>query len=126
MPRPEFLATLRASHVYLLPSLREGAGQTMMEAMLAGCVPVVAYWGGPAEIVTDQSGFRVPVTNVEQMVDDLCRVLLEIDSNRQLLLTKGRAAERQIAENHNERVYRQRLNSAYEYSVRGVRQEPAT
>ncbi len=35
---------LRASHVYLLPSLRENAGLTLMEAMLADACPSWPSW----------------------------------------------------------------------------------
>lgn len=47
---------LAASHVFLLPSLGESSGLTMMEAMLAGCAPFVADCGGPAHIVTEACG----------------------------------------------------------------------
>ena len=49
---------LGRTHVFLLPSLRESAGLTMMEAMLAGAVPVVADGGGPGFIVTPECGFN--------------------------------------------------------------------
>jgi glycosyltransferase involved in cell wall biosynthesis len=42
----EYVSALQSSHVYLLPSLREGVPVTQMEAMAAGCVPVVADCGG--------------------------------------------------------------------------------
>jgi glycosyltransferase involved in cell wall biosynthesis len=44
----EFMAQLKAAHIYMLPSVREGFGLTQMEAMAAGCVPIVADCGGPA------------------------------------------------------------------------------
>ena len=52
---------LGRTHVFLLPSLRESAGLTMMEAMLAGAVPVVADGGGPGFIVTPECGFKIRV-----------------------------------------------------------------
>jgi glycosyltransferase involved in cell wall biosynthesis len=42
----EYIQALQDSHIYLLPSLREGVPLTQMEAMAAGCVPVVADCGG--------------------------------------------------------------------------------
>jgi glycosyltransferase involved in cell wall biosynthesis len=41
-----YVNMLKEAHVYLLPSLREGVPVTQMEAMAAGCVPVVAACGG--------------------------------------------------------------------------------
>jgi len=42
----KYAEALKDSHVYLLPSLREGVPLTQMEAMAAGCVPVVVDCGG--------------------------------------------------------------------------------
>jgi glycosyltransferase involved in cell wall biosynthesis len=98
----------------------------MMEAMLAGCVPVVADRGGPGEIVTDECGFRIPVTSPDQMVNDLCDTILHIDSHRDLLVTKGPAAERRIAENYNEQHYRAKTNALYAAALETRSKSPAT
>lgn len=117
LSRPDFFAALKSSDIYLLPSLREGAGQTMMEAMLAGCVPVVAKLGGPAEIVTDECGFRVTARDPNQVIADLTELLLRLDGERELLLAKGKLAEQRIAENYNERNYRAKTNALYQAAL---------
>jgi glycosyltransferase involved in cell wall biosynthesis len=110
----EFLQNLKRTDVYLLPSLREGGGLTLMEAMLAGCVPVVAQCGGPGNAVTPECGFPVPVTTVEDMVGRLADALAYLAHNRQRLPELGRLARQRIVEHYNEASFRRAMNEAYE------------
>jgi glycosyltransferase involved in cell wall biosynthesis len=101
-------------HIFLLPSFRESAGLTMMESMLAGVVPVVAEGGGPETIVTDQCGYKIPVTNPRQMVQQLAETIIALDQNRQLIADKGRAASARIATHFSEENYRNTINAVYQ------------
>jgi glycosyltransferase involved in cell wall biosynthesis len=109
----DYQRELRATHVYLLPSFRESGGLTMMEAMLAGCVPVVADCGGPGIIVTAECGYKIPVINREQMVAQLAAAIVEMDRDRNLILEKGRAAAQRIATDFSEENYRKTVNTVY-------------
>jgi glycosyltransferase involved in cell wall biosynthesis len=110
---PAYREALAAAHVFLLPSFRESSGLTMMEAMLAGCVPVVADCGGPAGIVTDDCGYKIAVSNPEQMVSDLASTILMIDRQREIILKKGCAAAERIATGFSEGHYRKVVGSVY-------------
>jgi glycosyltransferase involved in cell wall biosynthesis len=114
---------LGRTHVFLLPSLRESAGLTMMEAMLAGGVPVVADGGGPGFIVTEECGCKIPVVNRKQMVAQLADTLIAIDRDRKIILEKGRAASRRIATGFSEENYRATVNAVYQ-SVAGTKPRP--
>lgn len=108
-----YLNELAASHAYLLPSFRESSGLTMMEAMLAGCVPVIADCGSPAHIVTEECGYKIPVSSPGQMINDLANVIIAIDRNRKIILEKGAAATQRIATNFSEENYRRTVNAVY-------------
>ena len=105
---------LQAAHVYLLPSLRDSAGITLAEAMLAGCVPVVADCGGPGQIVTGECGFKVAATTPNALIEELSGILLRLDQNRNLILEKGAAAARRIATGFSEEHYRATINGVYQ------------
>lgn len=108
-----YVDALRRAHVYLLPSLRENAGVTLMEAMLAGCVPVVARCGGPGEIVSDPCGHRIPVESPEQMVRDLGAALCALDRDRAALAGMGEAARDRIRTHYSEAHYVGHVNALY-------------
>jgi glycosyltransferase involved in cell wall biosynthesis len=104
---------LGATHVYLLPSFRESTGLTMMEAMLAGCVPVVADCGGPGFIVTGECGYKVPVVGREQMVGQLASVITTIGRDRKIIFEKGPAARKRIATVFSAENYRKTVSAVY-------------
>ena len=105
---------LGATHVFLLPSFRESAGLTMMEAMLAGAVPVVADGGGPGFIVTEATGYKIPTGSPKQMVNQIAETIILIDRNREIIREKGRAASQRIATGFSEENYRRRGNAVYQ------------
>ncbi|MDX6767758.1 MAG: glycosyltransferase [Candidatus Methylacidiphilales bacterium] len=117
LSREDFFKTLQSSDIYLLPSLREGAGQTMMEAMLAGCAPVVADWCGPSEIVTEDCGIKIPVTRPETMASAIAEAILDLDQDRVRLMQLGNQASKRIAENYNEATYREQTRLCYEMAL---------
>lgn len=96
-PREDYVAELHKTDIYLLPSLREGGGLTMMEAMLAGCVPIVADAGGPGTAVADECGFRIAVESPAQMAREIAAAIIRLNGNRNLLEQMGAAAARRIA-----------------------------
>ncbi len=109
----DYRRELGGTHVFLLPSLRESAGLTMMEAMLSGCVPIVADCGGPGIIVTGDCGYKIPVISRKQMVDQIAETIMAIDRDRKIIREKGRAASQRIATGFSEDAYRRTLNETY-------------
>jgi glycosyltransferase involved in cell wall biosynthesis len=77
----DYIRALQESHIYLLPSLREGVPLTQMEAMAAGCVPVVADCGGagPMSRAAEQSSVR-PASN-KQMTSDIAKIITDFWSD---------------------------------------------
>ncbi|WP_199226400.1 glycosyltransferase family 4 protein [Limnohabitans sp. 2KL-1] len=62
---------LKYSHALCLPSVRESGGAVLLEAMSVGRPVIALNFGGPAEIVTDDVGKLIPMTNWGGVVKSL-------------------------------------------------------
>ena len=78
---------LRACDVFIFPSLYEGLGIALIEAMAAGCACVASSAGPIPEVVSDgEDGILVPPADSDAIAAAVCR-LLEDESERQRLGT---------------------------------------
>jgi glycosyltransferase involved in cell wall biosynthesis len=113
MTREDYQRELGNTHIYLLPSMRETVGLTMMEAMLAGCVPIVADNGGPRLTVTEDCGYKIPVSTPNRMAEEIANIIVAIDRDRKIISEKGARASKRIATHYAEDHYRQTVNAVY-------------
>lgn len=115
--REDYMRELKDSDLYLLPSLREGGGLTMMEAMLAGCVPIVADCGGPGSAVTDECGVRVPVTTPGEMAEKIGEAVVRFDKNRAIIAQMGPAAAARVATTYADHQFLASIKEVYDSAV---------
>ena len=113
----DYIQTLKDSHIYLLPSLREGAPVTMIEAMAASCVPVVGKCGGAAMLVTQDCGRLIPITIPRQMALYIATEIKDLFENSDRLGKLAKAASERVAAVCSEDSYRKQINEYYESVV---------
>jgi glycosyltransferase involved in cell wall biosynthesis len=70
------------SNIFFFPSIREFGGGAVIEAMALGLVPIVIDYGGPGEIVTPETGFRLKLRSREAIVVEAAALLTEIAEGR--------------------------------------------
>jgi glycosyltransferase involved in cell wall biosynthesis len=94
----ELAAHLAQADIMTFPSLHEFGGAVVMEAMAAGVVPVVVDYGGPAELISDASGYLLPLSDRAGVIASLRSTLEAIAADPGQLAEKSRrAVERAFA-----------------------------
>ncbi|MCH5327995.1 MAG: glycosyltransferase [Coprobacter sp.] len=85
------------SAIYLAPSLQEGWGLTIGEAMICGCAIVCTDTLGFKEMVVDgETGLIAPTGNAEALADKM-EMLFKDDSFRQNIAKKGNISIQQFS-----------------------------
>jgi glycosyltransferase involved in cell wall biosynthesis len=74
----ETMQHLRAADVFVFPSIHEFGGAVVVEALAMGAVPVVVDFGGPGDTVHPEVGFKVPLTNENDVVFQIEKVLAKL------------------------------------------------
>lgn len=74
-PREVVRETMRSSHVLVLPSIEDGFGLVLAEAMACGCAVIASeHTGGPDLIADGREGFIVPIRDSQIIADRLERL----------------------------------------------------
>jgi glycosyltransferase involved in cell wall biosynthesis len=76
---------LRQADVLVFPSVRDNSPAVVFEALAAGAVPVVADFGGPGDVVRPEIGYKVPLTNENDVVAQIEKILAGLAQDRDLL-----------------------------------------
>lgn len=106
LPHAEILQEMSRADVFVFPSLFEGFGLVILEAMSQG-LPVIAteHTAGPDLIEEGKSGFIVPIRSAEAIAEKL-----DLLCGNSGLLSEMKNAAREIALNHTWSQYRKRLS----------------
>ncbi len=92
--RDDVEACLAGMDLFVLPSLNEGMGRALVEAMAAGLPVIASRVGGiPAVISHEHTGLLVPPGNADALADAIRRLLDRPDWARQLGLAAGRSVD---------------------------------
>jgi hypothetical protein len=110
----EYVQALQSSHVYLLPSLREGVPVTQMEAMAAGCVPVVADCGGAGPMARSSGSEPIPVTTKDRMTREIAEVIRRLWLDPERWIDLSHRASEGIRNGYSSEHYRQSMMGFYD------------
>lgn len=101
LPRQETLNKLGECHVLVHPSLHDSGGFVCLEAM-ASSLPVVCLdLGGPATMVTEETGFKVAANEIIDTVSKLADAMTCLSKEPELRLRMGLAANNRVKELYN-------------------------
>ncbi len=113
---PDYSAALGTSHLYLLPSFRENAPLTLLEAMLAGSVPVVVASSAQGEIVrASGAGAAVDIQGgSREVVLRLADAICGFDADRTRLAADSQTVAAFVADRYSEAHYRREILRIYD------------
>ena len=82
--------------VLAFPSIREFGGGVVLEAMALGLCPIVIDYAGPAELVTDQTGYKVPLGTRAEVIAGLAARLRHCTEAPDQVAARGAAARQRV------------------------------
>jgi glycosyltransferase involved in cell wall biosynthesis len=101
LPLNEISQIVQQGHVFCLPSVRESGGAVLLEAM-AVARPVIAIdFGGPAEIVDEGVGVKLPATGKADVVQGLVDALTNVREHPALWQARGLEGRRRVEKNYS-------------------------
>jgi len=92
MSRGDLLRAMSSCDVFLFPSLRDGGGAVVVEAMAVGKPVICLDLAGPGMHVTSECGIKVSPQSVEQAVREIGAALDHLYRDRDLCHRMGAAA----------------------------------
>ena len=99
--------------------MREGTPVTLLEAMLAGCYPVVADMSAQGEIVRMAGGHAVAAETIPAMERGLADALLWCGAHREELATMASASTSTVADYFSSERYDATVEQAYQTALGG-------
>jgi glycosyltransferase involved in cell wall biosynthesis len=123
MKQQDVAARLRDADVFFFPSIRELGGGVVVEAMGAGCVPVVVNYGGPGGLVSAEHGASVPLGTKDELVKRFIPVLERYVTDPELRRRHSQAAYEHAIQNYSWKAKAEKLVEIYEWVLgrRGIK-----
>jgi len=114
IPRDDLLAKLASSDVFLFPSLRDGGGTVVIEAMSASKPVVCLDIGGPGLHINDECGIKLTPTSPEETARNLASALERLYLDEDLRITLGQAARKRAETDYHWDILGERLMAIYQ------------
>jgi len=112
--RDKILAEMKTADVFLFPSLYDGGGAVVVEAMASGLPVICLDSGGPGFHIQGEWGIKIDPRNPEHVVGKIAAALQDLHSDRDLGRRLGLAARERVREYYLWDRLGDRLQSLYE------------
>jgi glycosyltransferase involved in cell wall biosynthesis len=83
-PKEKLPDFYQKADLFVFPALRDSGGSALLEAMIQG-LPVLCFaWGGPAEMVAEETGFLAGLENPSHAVRDMGAIMRRLQENPEI------------------------------------------
>jgi glycosyltransferase involved in cell wall biosynthesis len=97
-PKQKLPALYQEADLFVFPALRDSGGSALLEAMELG-LPVLCFpWGGPAEMVDEETGFLVSLQTPARTVQEIRSTMRRVRSDPEAALQRAQKARTRVAE----------------------------
>ena len=96
--RKSVFSHLLACDMFIMPTLHDGPPVVFLEAMAVGKPVICLDLGGASEVVTSETGIKVPAISPEQVVSDLAAAMTRLARDPGLRIRLGIAARQRVQE----------------------------
>jgi glycosyltransferase involved in cell wall biosynthesis len=111
--RTELARHYENADAFVFPALRDSGGSGLLEAMSFGLPVVCCDWAGPAEMVDDKSGVKVPVTTPEAAIAGFAWAFEKLRAQPDSRIELGQGAWRRVRGEFSWAKKREVLEAAY-------------
>lgn len=91
---------LANSDVFVMPSLRESGGNSVLEAMAMGLPAIVTDWGGPGILVDETCGIKVKPNSPLEFTNGLSEAIVSLAQSKELRNRLGQNSLKRIKSNY--------------------------
>lgn len=125
VPHTDLRSILADADLFTFPSIREFGGAVVIEAMALGIVPLIVDYGGPAEHVTPETGFTVPIGSRAEIAVAFRDRLEAIAADPGQLAAMARAGRARVEERYDWMRKAAQVREVYDWVLGGgSRPEP--
>ena len=103
------------SQVFAFPSIREFGGGVVLEAMALGLVPLIVDYAGPAELVTNTTGIKVPIAERAVIVHAFRQQLTSWVNAPEALPLLSSAAKKRVMELYTWEAKARQVSEVYRW-----------
>lgn len=115
---------LSSNHVLGFPSIREFGGGVVLEAMALGVVPMIVDYAGPSELVSDDTGIKIPLGTRESIIAGFRARLTEVLGTRSALRAMSVAGRLRIQTSFTWSAKATQILSVYDWVCGKTNQKP--
>lgn len=124
IPHDQLQARLAEADVFAFPSIREFGGAVVIEAMAIGLLPVVVDYGGPGEMVTASTGYKVPMGPRDEIVAGFRRVFGELVAHPERIDLMGARSRQRVRSKFTWQVRAEQTLEVYRWVLSENRPKP--
>lgn len=117
LSQEECTIKLQQADALVLPSLREGGGTVVLEAIAVGLPVIATNWGDPADYLNSSCGILVEPASKEGFVKGLTEAMLKLTQSPELRQSMGCAGSERVRQHFDWERKVDRIFEIYQQTI---------